>query len=336
MSRRHRIVPWILSLSLLGAWGAEAATTLKLATLVPEGSVWDKELKEMGQDWRERTEGRVALRIYPGGVAGNEGDVLRKMRIGQLQAATLTVIGLSEIDPGFHVFAIPRFFRSYEELFHVVEELTPMFEERLAERGYLLLNWGHAGWIQLFTTEPVATPADLRGLKLFTSAGDTEMVRWWKKNGYSPVALSSTDVMTGLQTGMVEALPTTPLAALTLQWYRATPYMLDLGIAPLVGATIVSEATWKHLDAADREALREEAKEVEERLEKAVPEQDERAVREMVDRGLELTRPEGEAEREVWEEEAKQFATTMRQLLVPDEVFAAAKTARDAYRADSE
>ncbi|MDX1630491.1 MAG: TRAP transporter substrate-binding protein DctP [Thermoanaerobaculia bacterium] len=335
MSLRARAVPWILVLSVLVASTAGAATTLKLATLVPEGSVWDKELKEMGQDWREQTEGRVALRIYPGGVAGSEGDVLRKMRIGQLHAATLTVIGLSEIEPGFHVFAIPRFFRSYQELFHVVEALTPMFEQRLAEKGYVLLNWGHAGWIQLFTKEPVRTPGDLQKLKLFTSAGDAEMVQWWKKNGYDPVALSSTDVMTGLQTGMVEALPTTPLAALTLQWYRATPYMLDLGIAPLVGATIVAESTWERVDPADREVLRKEAREVGERLEKAVPEQDERAIQEMVERGLELTRPEGEAEKEAWEEEAKQFAATMRQLLVPDDVFEAAKKARDEYRGES-
>ena len=317
----------------LAASPLAAATTLKLATLVPEGSIWDKELKGMGQAWERSTEGRVELRIYPGGVAGGEDDVLRKMRIGQLQAATLTVVGLSEIDPGFQVFSIPRFYRSYDELFHVCDALTPMFRERLEAKGYVLLNWGHAGWVQLFTKKPARTPEDLRDLKLFTSAGSPQMVQWWKRNGYNPVPLSSTDIMTGLQTGMIEALPTTPLAALTLQWYRATPYMLDLGIAPLVGATIVSAPAWKKLSAEDQRALLAEAQGVEERLEASVPDQDRKAIAEMEKRGLVLTRPEGAEQEKAWSEEAEQFAATMRELMVPEDVFAAARKALEAFRA---
>ena len=341
MTRRPptAIIPLALILAfaaLSAASPAPAATTLKLATLVPEGSLWDKELQEMGQAWKSATAGRIDLRIYPGGVAGNEADVLRKMRIGQLQAATLTVVGLSEIDPGFNVFSIPRFYRSYDELFHVTNALTPLFEKRLEEKGYVLLNWGHAGWVQLFTKKPARTPGDVQDLKLFTSAGNPEMVQWWKRNGYNPVPLSSTDIMTGLQTGMIEALPTTPLAALTLQWYRSTPYMLDLGIAPLVGGTIVTAPAWKKISAEDRAALQAEADAVEERLEKSVPAQDEKAIEEMQKRGLELTRPQGEAQEAAWAEEAEQFAATMRELLVPEDVFLAAKKARDEFRKNEE
>lgn len=334
MRETMRTTVTILALGICSfAVPASAATTVKLATLVPEGSLWDKELKGMGQAWKSATDGRVELRIYPGGVAGDEGDVLRKIRVGQLQAATLTVVGLSDIDPGFNVFSIPRFFRSYDELFHVTEELTPLFEKRLEEKGYVFLNWGHAGWVQLFTKKPARTPEDVQKLKLFTSAGNPEMVQWWKKNGYNPVPLSSTDIMTGLQTGMIEALPTTPLAALTLQWYRSTPYMLDLGIAPLVGATIVSAPAWKRISAEDRQALRAEAVGVAARLETSVPAQDEKAIEEMQKRGLELTRPETEADEAAWAEQAEKFAATMRQLLVPEDVFLAAQKALDAYRA---
>ena len=320
-------------LSLAG--GASAATTIKLATLVPEGSVWDRELRGMGEAWREATDGRVSLRLYPGGVAGDEKDVIRKIRIGQLHAATITVTGLAEIDAAFNVFTVPRFFTSYEELFHVVDELTPMLERRLDEEGYVLLNWGHAGWVHLFSKEAVHTPEDVKGLKLFTSAGDNEMVQWWKSNGYRPVPLSQTDIMTGLQTGLIEALPTTPLAALTLQWFRTTPYMLDLGLAPLVGATIVSKRTWNGLSEGDRTAILESAVAVGERLEEAIPDQDRRAIEEMKSRGLEVTAPRGPEEREAWESEARRFAATMQEQMVPDEVFRAAVAARDAFRADS-
>ncbi|HVS02409.1 MAG TPA: TRAP transporter substrate-binding protein DctP [Thermoanaerobaculia bacterium] len=332
MTPARTVARLALLLALAASSAAAAATTIKLATLVPEGSVWDKELRSMGAAWQKRTDGRVELRLYPGGVAGDEGDVVRKMRIGQLQAATLTVIGLSELDDGFNVFAIPRFFDSYEELFHVADALRPLFAERLEKEGYTLLNWGHAGWVHLFTTQPVHVPTDLKALKLFASAGDNRMVQWWKSNGYHPVPLASTDIMTGLQTGMIQALPTTPLAALTLQWYRTTPYMLDLGLAPLVGATVVANRTWNKLSPADRAVLLAVGEQVEGRLEAAIPEQDQQAIEQMQARGLELTRPRTPEEEKAWREAAATFAASMQKAMVPQEVYQAALAARETHR----
>ena len=311
---------------------ASAATTIKLATLVPEGSVWDKELRGMGAEWQKATQGRVELRLYPGGVAGDDNDVVRKMRIGQLNAATLSVIGLAQIDPAFDVFSIPRFYASYDELFAVVDALTPTFRERLTKRGYVLLHWGHAGWVDLFSKQPVYTPQDLKKIKLYVSAGDDRMAQWWKTNGYHPVPLSPTDIMTGLQTGMIEALPTTPLAALTLQWYRTTPYMLDLGVAPLIGATVVTEKAWKGLTPQDQAALETSAHGVEKRLEAAIPEQDRQAIEQMQKRGLVVTKPQSPEQMAAWDKEAEAFAASMRQAIVPAEIFDQALAARTAYR----
>ncbi len=226
-------------LLLLAAAAVGAETTVKLASLAPDGSVWDLAIEEMGAEWAEATDGRVRLRVYPGGVAGDEPDVVRKMRIGQLHAAALTVGGLIEIDDAFRVFSIPMFFDSYDELYYVLEPMTPELSRRLDEKGYVLLNWAHAGWVHLFSTEPLSGLEQLKRAKLFVGAGDDRAVQWWKNNGYRPVPLATTDILTGLQTGMIEALPSPPLAALLLQWYRHAPHMLDLGLAPLVGATIV-------------------------------------------------------------------------------------------------
>ena len=320
----------LLALLLTGAPAAEAApVVIKLATLIPDGSVWDKALKSMGSEWKRSTGGRVQLRVYPGGVAGDEPDVLRKMRIGQLNAGTLTVGGLIDIDPAFEALAIPLFYDSYDEYFHVLEKVGPVLVERARANGYELIQWGHGGWVHLFATERADTVGGLRRLKLFVSAGDDQKVQWWKGEGFRPVALSMTDIMTGLQTGMIDLLPTTPLAALSLQWFRQAPYMLDLGLAPLVGATVVSNRTWNRLSEADRESMRAAALEMEKRFEREIPAQDQTAVREMAKRGLTVVEAVAGPD---WQRVADEFAASMRERRIPADVYDLVIAERDAYR----
>jgi TRAP-type C4-dicarboxylate transport system substrate-binding protein len=306
-----------------------SSTTIKLATLVPEGSVWDKALREMGEGWKRSSDGRVTLRIYPGGVAGSEDDVLRKMRIGQLQAGTLTTVGLEALDPAFKVLTVPLFYESYEEFFFVLAGLAPELERRLEAQGFVLLHWGHGGWVHFFSRKPVVSTADLRSLKIFVTAGSQDMVSWWTRNGFDPVALSPTDIMTGLQTGMIDVLPTTPLAALSLQWFRQTPFMNDLGLAPLSGATIVSKRVWEGLEEDDRRALLRIARDVEVRLKEEIPLQDRQAVEEMKERGLEVTTG---VDLPDWKKAAGDFSSSMRGSLVPEEIFDLAEELRREFR----
>ncbi len=335
MNRRIRALVFLLSSALIGAGApSSAATTFKLAIVVPDGSVWDKVLKEMGSDWRKKTQGRVALRIYPGGVAGDESAVVRKMRIGQLHAAAISVAGLSEIDSYFKVFEIPHFFASYDELFFVLERLEPLLKERLEAKGFVFLNWGHAGWVHLFSKRPIRTVQDLKRQKLLVLAGDDDMVQWWKRSGFRPVALAATDIMMGLQTGMIEVLATPPLVGMTMQWFRQTPYMHDLGLAPLVGATVATARAWRRISEEDRKALLAAAREAEERLEAEIPQQDRMAIVEMEKRGLTVTASLDEGE---WRAAAEEFARTMRGGVVPEEIFDRALAERNAYRSrDSE
>jgi len=307
--------------------------TIKLATLAPDGSIWDQGVEEMGATWKEETDGRVSLRVYPGGVAGDESDVVRKMRIGQLHSAVLTVGGLAEIDDGFDLFSIPFFFDSYEELYYVLDALRPALEDRLAKKGYVLLNWGHAGWIHLFSKEPVPSLATLKKTKFFVSSGDDRMVQWWTGHGYRPVALATTDILTGLQTGMIEALPSPPLAALMLQWYKNAPHMLDIGFAPLVGATVVQSRIWKRVDEADQKRLKKAARDLEEHLEKEVPRQDKEAIAAMEKRGLKVTKVEGTAGAQEWRSLAGTFAEDVQESWVPPEILRLALEARAKFRA---
>lgn len=304
---------------------------VKLATLVPEGSVWDKALREMGAEWSKGTQGRVTLRVYPGGVAGDEPDVVRKMRIGQLHAAAVTTAGLASIDPAFNVFGIPMFFESYPELYATLDALEPTLKQRLEAKGFVLLSWGHGGWVYFFTKAPVSSVGDLRKSKLFVWAGDEHMVQLWKSYGFQPVALAATDIMTGLQTGMIDAYPTTPLLGLTLQWYRMTPNMVGMGLAPLVGGLVMTKAAWNKIAESDRKAILAACARLERRLEVEVPRQDTTAVAEMRKRGLTVNPVTGAAAAE-FESTAERFAAGMSGDKVPPEILALARKERDAFR----
>ena len=311
---------------------AARSTVIKMASLAPEGSIWDRFLRDMGAEWQQATGGGVRLRLYPGGVAGDEPDVVRKMRVGQLHAAALSSGGLAAIDSGFEVFAVPMFFDSYDELYHVLDTLRPEFERRLDAAGYVLLHWGTGGWIHRFSKQPLRTVDALRRQKIFTGAGDTDGVELWRRNDFQAVALATTDLLTSLQTGMVEVVPTTPLAALSLQWFRHTPYMQDLGLAPLVGATVITRTVWDRLDEPTRRALRDAGRVTERRLFEEIPAQDAKAVEQMASRGLTVVEvPEGgEA---AWREAATIFAEYRRAHSANRALLDRVLEVRDAYRA---
>ena len=312
---------------------AQQPTTIKLATLVPERSVWGVLLRELTEEWKTITDGRVVARIYPGGVAGDDPDIVRKMRIGQLQAATITVTGLAEIDEAFNVFSIPLFYESYEEYFYVLDSLEPVLRERLEAKGFIFLHWGHGGWVHLFATEPVSTVAALKRLKLFVWAGSDRLVAWWKDNGYRPVPLALTDALPAMQTGMIEAVPSTPLAALSLQWYRQTPYMLDLGIAPLVGATVITKRGWSKISPQDQEKVLAASRRAAESFKVEIPAQDASAIAEMQKRGLTVNVVTDPAIEKDWTEEADSFAAHFSAAFMPQEIYALARQARDEFRA---
>ena len=169
---------------------AQRTTTIQLGMILPANSVWDKSLKQMGADWAKVTDGRVRLRVLAG--AKDEATLFRRLRLGRPQAAAFSQPGLSNINDAFSVFAIPFFFESYEEAAFVLDELTPIFTEVLAEEGLVLLNWGHGGWAHFFTASRAESIDELKRTKIFTSAGDDKMVQWYKENGFNPQPLAIT------------------------------------------------------------------------------------------------------------------------------------------------
>ena len=328
MSWRARLIVVALAALAFSRAPLAQSAAIKLATVVPDGSIWDKSLKQMGTDWKTATGDRVSLTVFSGGSQGDEPTVLRKMRLNALQGASLTVVGLASIDWSFNVFNIPFFFQSYDELNDVIDKLTPLLKQRVEAKGFVLVHWGHGGWLQVFSKQPLQSVADLKKAKLYTSAGDDTMTQWYKANGFQPRAMAMTDVLTGLTTGMIDALPTTPIAAVSFQWFKQTPYMLDVGISPIVGATVLNKKTWDALSAADRAKMTEISLKVEKQLQVDVPKQDGLATLLMQNQGLKVTKGTGPE----WQQLADNLGQTMRGKMVPLDVYDMALKERDAFR----
>jgi TRAP-type C4-dicarboxylate transport system substrate-binding protein len=310
-----------------------SAQLIKFGTLAPEGSPWYAVARELAAEWKKTSGGKVDLRIYPGGVVGDDPDMVRKMRIGQLQMAGLTGEGLRQIVPDINVLQVPVLLTNDGELEYVRSKLSPEFEAALEAKGFKLLAWADAGWVHFFTSRPVIRPNDLKGEKLWSWAdGDTSYLEAWKAAGFTPVPLPATEIYTGLQSRLITAVQSTPLATLSLQWYAKANHMTDLNLAPFVGAMVITTKAWNEIPEAMRAALLEQAKKAGEKVQSMGSKLNEEAVEAMTKRGLTVHKVPAEAVGE-WEAMARQYAyPKLIGTAVPAATMAKAQALRDEYR----
>ncbi|HET7293979.1 MAG TPA: TRAP transporter substrate-binding protein DctP [Vicinamibacteria bacterium] len=328
---RH-LRPALLLCALGVGLDAEAQSVLvKMATLVPDGSSWHLILKETADQWNKLSGGRVTVRLFAGGVAGDDPDVVRKMRLGTLQAGLLTSVGVAEVDKSVYALGIPLMFRSYEEVYHVLERMRPRLEASLEAKGFVVLNWADGGWVHFFAQKPVATPDDLRALKLFTWAGDPKSVEVWRSAGFNPVPLPATEISTALQTGLVNALGCPPQVAVISQYYNHARNMTDLPWQLLLGATLINKATWERIPAEVRPALLESARSAGARLQAEIRKSGARDVEAMRKRGLNVV-PLDDRTRALWQQTAESLYPRVRGAIVPADAFDEAQRLRDEYR----
>jgi TRAP-type C4-dicarboxylate transport system substrate-binding protein len=305
---------------------------IKMATLAPEGSSWYKVLQNMGEGWKKATDGAVTLRIYPGGVSGDEDAVIRKMRVGQLQAAAVTGIGLAYLDRSFYALHVPMMYASDEEFDYVRDRLSPILERRLEEKGMIVLNWGDAGWVHFFAKKPFTRPEEVKAMKLFVWAGDTNLIQLYKETGFNPVPLSAIDILPGLQTGLINAFDTTPLAALAFQWFGLAPHMADLRWVPLTGATIIDKKAWLGIPENLRPKVLEASREAGKNLREEIRRLNDEAVKVMVKNGLKVSHVPPEAQAE-WRKMVEDVYPQIRGKIIPADMFDAARKYRDEFRA---
>lgn len=307
--------------SLFSAAPARGQTRVRLATLVPRGTSIHHSLQAMGEAWKQAPGGGVMLTIYPDGTMGSEADMVRRMRVGQLQAATLTVGGLSEIDPDVSALQkMPMMFRSLDEVDYVRSKLQPELEKRLADKGFIVLFWGDAGWVRFFSRRPALRPEDFRSMKMFVTAGDNVEVEIMKAAGYKPIPLEWTDALTSLQTGLVDAIPAPPYFALAGQFDTVTHHMLEVNWVPLVGATVITKKAWNAIPQATRESLLRSAAETGQQVQARNRQESDEAVEAMKKRGLQVHALKASDE-ESWRRTAEGFYPQIRGRMVPAEMF---------------
>jgi TRAP-type transport system periplasmic protein len=322
-----------LALALIlaaGAASAQAPVRIKLGTLAPQGSTWHQLLTSMAQDISKAANGKVELKIYAGGTQGNEGEMIRKMSIGQLQAASITAIGLHEITPEPQAEDAPFMIDSYEEYDFVHEKVRGKLEQAIARKNFQVLHWGEVGFVYLFSTQPYRTPADFGKGKVFTWNGDPGAEAAWKAAGFHPVVLSSTDLVPSLTSGMINIVTQSPLYAYTTNLYSRANNMLDLHWGFLTGATVVRRDTWEKIPADLRQKVLEIAEDYGRKTRDDIRKQNEDSIQQMKKRGLRVNQP---ASIEEWQKAAEAANEVVRGKVVPADIYDEVKRYRDEYRA---
>jgi len=317
--------------ALSGAVPAEARVVLRLGTMAPKGSSWELILRRMGAEWSEATDGELRLRIYAGGTVGDEGEMIRKMRIGQLQAAAISNAGLAEIDPAAYALMLPMMFDSYEEWDYVRQQINPILEQRLADKGFFVLAWSDIGWVYFFTQSPMHTPSDLVEMKLAGSHTETRTNDIFKWAGFHPVPISNVDTMTGFQTGLIDSIYLPIILAEGSQIYRHAPNMTDMKWAPLQGALVMHEKGWTKLSTTQQKDVRRITRRIGADLRRTNRDQERRSLEAMVKRGLNVIEISDDA-LEQWHSVASRAYPRVRGNLVDVELFDRVQELRDEFR----
>ncbi|HOO73252.1 MAG TPA: TRAP transporter substrate-binding protein DctP [Spirochaetota bacterium] len=238
------------------------AVTIKVGSIAPEGSPWDRALKKIASEWNGISGGRLNLKIYPGGIVGSESDMTRKLKIGQIQGAIFTGVGLSYTRAEVISLSLPFLVDNDDELEYLLQKITPYFDTLIEEKGLTVVSWTKAGWVNLFSKKPVVRPNDLKKMPLAVSESDPEMLQSWRSIGFNAVPLSTNDQMTALQSGMIEAFYAPPLVTAAFQWFGIAKNMADLRIAPMIGGFVVSNKTWNEIPDDIKPRLRDATQQV--------------------------------------------------------------------------
>ncbi len=311
----------------------QSAVHVKLATIAPKGSIYHRELQQIGAAIQKSEGAGATVTIYTDGTQGGEADVLRRMRIGQLNAAMMSVVGLASVEPTVSVLQkMPLLFRSSEEVEYVGRTLLPQIEKGLAAKGLVAVAWSDAGWVRFFSKEPAAVPADYKARRMFVWTGDPDQVEIMKELGYHPVVLETADILPSLQTGLVDTVPLTPMYALATQADTAAPYMVDIRWAPVFGAIVFTKAVWDQMSEATRTAVRSAAAQTVKDLRDYAARSDAEAIAAMEKRGLKVVRPTPEQER-AWAAFARELWPLIRGRTMPAATFDETQRLVGEYRA---
>jgi TRAP-type C4-dicarboxylate transport system substrate-binding protein len=302
----------LAALVLLAAAAGAEARTLKIATVVPDGTSWMKEMRQAAKEIEQRTQGRVELKFYPGGVMGNDKTVMRKIRAGQLQGGALSSGALAKVYPETEIYSLPLVFRSYDEVDYVRQKMDPQIAAGLEKAGFVPLAISDQGFAYLLSQKPVRKVSDLEGAKVWIQEGDVLSETALGLAGVTPVQLPLGDVYTALQTGLVDTVAAPPYASVAFQWHTKVKYLTDVPLMYLIGVLVVDAKAWKKISSADQAVIREVVGEASRRLDQESRKGDEEAREALAKQGIEFVAASSDEEVERWRDISRQTIEEMR------------------------
>lgn len=305
---------------------------IKFATVAPEGSTWMKVMREFDQQVRKESNGRLGFRIYPGGAQGDERSVLRRIRSGQLHGAGFTGVGMGEISPKVRILDSPFLFRSYDEVDLIYKKFGEQFAQDFYDNGYVLLGWAEVGFVYLFSNTPIRRPEDLRGVRMWMWEGDPVAEATFRTLNVNPIPLSITEVMTSLQTRMIDAVYTPPLAALALQWFTRVRYMLNLPLADSAGAVLISRRFFDRLPEDLQEILLRNGEKYMTRLTELSRKENEQSIEIIAHSGVTIIDPPSPDEMKRYEEMGREARRLLAGRLYSKEFLHAVESTLEEYR----
>ncbi|MCH9685277.1 MAG: TRAP transporter substrate-binding protein DctP [Deltaproteobacteria bacterium] len=279
--------------------------TIKIATLAPDGSSWHKAFKRVAREIKEKSDGRIVTKIYAGGVMGDEPAMVRKMRTGQLDGAAVTNVGLGEINKQLLMLQLPLLFRNYKELDRVRDAMSDKFENLLSASGFRLSGWGDVGFAYLFSNSPIKRPSDAKSTNMWVWDSDPVSQEVMKVAGVNAIPLAVPDVLSSLQTGVIDAYQNSPYGAIALQWYTKAAFITNLKLAVTIGGTVMNLTSWEKFSDADKELLQGVADSTYGKLLKRIRSDNKKAITALTDKGMKVVEPEAFPE---W----KKLADTVR------------------------
>ena len=288
----HPAIKTVCLFLLLLAAPAVFAQTLKIATIAPEGSSWMNDMRSGAKAIEEHTSGRVRFKFYGGGVQGNDKQVMRKMRTGQLHGGAFTSGALNKFQKDADLFAMPMLFNSIDEVRYVREKMDAEIRQRLEDAGYVNFGFAGAGFAYMMSNRPLASLEDLKGRKVWIPEGDPIGFAALKALGIAPVIMPITDVMTGLQTDLLDSVTVPPVGALVFQWHTRLSYITELPLAYVYAALLIDKRAFSRLSEEDQGVVREVMEGIYRKFNQYGVTDNREALQALLKNGLQMVQPE--------------------------------------------
>jgi len=290
----------LVALALIGMAGTLQAATIKIATVAPDGTAWMSEMRAGADAVKKRTDGRVEIKYYPGGVMGDEPSVLRKIKIGQLQGGAFTGGELSAIVKDAQIYSLPFLFKNLDEVDKVRQQLDPLLKKSFQQAGFEAVGISGGGFAYTMSVKDIKTRDDLKAAKVWVPQGDRIAEAGFRAAGVTPISLPLADVYTSLQTGLIDTAANTPAGAIAFQWHTKIKHMVDLPLTYVIGILVIDRKIFDGLSAEDQKALNEELGAAFARLEKINRDDNAQARGVLEKQGVAIFKPNAD-ETKAWE-----------------------------------